>query len=75
MLPEQSLQRLGAERIIVGNHLDDSCEVGKEVSLVLVGEDCRHAGIVELDLFVVDLNKVNSGMSRYERDEGTLNLG
>lgn len=41
--------------------------------MVLVCEDGRDSCVVELDVFVVDSDKVDRGMSGHERCEGIRN--
>lgn len=59
---QKLLQRRGSKGLVVGNHLNQSRQVRKEISLVSVGEHSRHGGVVKLDLLVVDLDKVNVGV-------------
>lgn len=75
MLPEKRLQRVGAKGFVVWNHFDDTGEVCKEVSLVLVGENSRYAGIVELDFLVMYLDEMDSGVPGDERYKSSFNLG
>lgn len=49
--------------------INDISEVGEEVSLILVGKDCGHAGIVKFDIFIVNPDEVDSRVAGNERCE------
>jgi len=70
MLAQDILQSRGIEQRIVGDLVNDISQVGEEVALVLVREDGGHAGVVELDGFVVDAHEVHGGVRGHERREG-----
>lgn len=72
MPPQHLLQRLRVKQGILGNLVDDVCEVRKEVSLVLVRQDRRHARIVELDVVVVHLDEVDGRVYGDQRRKGGL---
>lgn len=42
--------------------------------MVLVGQNSRHAGIVELDFLVMYLDEMDGGVSGDERDKSAFNL-
>ena len=63
MFVEELPQRVGAEILPVGYHVDDTGKVGKEVALVPVGQDRGDGGVVKLDILVVYLDEVNRGVS------------
>lgn len=62
MLLEQPPQRVAAEWLVIGNHLDDACEVGEHVALIPVGKNRGHCGVVELNIEIVHLDEVDSRM-------------
>ena len=49
--------------------VNDVGEVGEEVALVLVGEDCWDTRIVEFDGLVVNSDEVDSRVASNERRE------
>lgn len=61
--------------------INDVGEVGNEITLVPVRQDCRYASVVEINLLVVDLDEMDHGMLRDKRSEriiyelGDLTLG
>lgn len=59
MFLEQLFQRVAVKVLLVWDHVDEGCQVGEEVALVLVCQYCRDACLVELDLLVVYFNKTN----------------
>lgn len=59
VLLEDLFQGLGAKVLVIGHHLNNARQVGKQVSLVSVGQNGRHRGIVELNILVVDLDEMN----------------
>jgi hypothetical protein len=69
MSDENIAQSLGIENRIFRNLVDDVCQVCKEISLVLVGEDGGDASVVELDVFVVDADEMDSWVGGDEGDE------
>lgn len=73
VLLEDSLERVRVERVVVGHHLNDSSQVGKQVALVAVCQDGRDSGVVKLDIFVVDLDKVHVEVFGDQRTESALN--
>lgn len=64
MLNEDAGEGVGIETVIVRHHLDDTREVGKEIALVLVGQDGRDGGRVKLDVVVVNLDEVHVDVFR-----------
>lgn len=60
VLQEEPLECITVEVPIIRDHLHHSCEVGEKVALVSVGQDCGDPSVVELDFFVVYLDKVYS---------------
>ena len=74
MLAEQRLQCIAIKPVLVGNHLDDARQVCEEVALVPVRQHGGHAGVVELDVGVVDLDKVDGGEAGDEGNEGAFYL-
>jgi len=59
--------------VLVWHHLEDAGQVGKQVALVPICQNCRHTGIVELDVFEVHLDKVDGGVGGDEGNESRLN--
>lgn len=45
--------------VVRGHHLDNPCEVGKQVTLVAVREESGHSGRIEFNLVVVDFDKMH----------------
>jgi len=72
MFFEDLFESRGIEDGIIRDQSDDVGEVCKEVALVLVGEDGWHTSCLELDVFVVDLDKVDVWILRHERRKGVL---
>lgn len=72
VLAKNIAQSIGVELCVLGYLIDDVGEIREEVALVLVSKDGRNTGIIELDLVVVHLDKVDSWMGGNERREGLL---
>lgn len=62
MLLENPFQRVTVKVLIVGDHVDNARQVGKQVALVPIRKDCRYGGIVKFYVFVVNFNKMYFGM-------------
>lgn len=56
---EEVLQGRSAEALVIGDQLDDTSEVGEQVSLVAVGQNGGHSRGVKFNVLVVDLDKMN----------------
>jgi hypothetical protein len=70
VLPQDGLEGAGVRGGVGGEVVDDVGQVGEEVALVLVREDGRHAGVVELDVLVGDAHEVHGGVLGHERGQG-----
>lgn len=73
MLLKQLLERIGVKIFVLRNHVDDARHVCNEVALVLVGQDCRDGSIVEFNILVVDLDKVDVGIFGHQRSQSFVN--
>lgn len=69
MLPQHILQRLRIEQRILRYLINDIREIRKQIPLVPIRQDGRHARVIELDLVVVHLDEVDGGVDRHERAE------
>lgn len=58
--------------VLVWHHFEDAGQVGKQIALVAVCQNRRHAGIVELNVFEVHLDKVDGGIGGDEGNESGL---
>jgi len=70
VLDKEVVERIIVEFLVVGKHFHQPGQVGKEIPLVPIGEDGWNRGVVEFDLFVVDLDEVDSrvlGHDGYQR--------
>jgi hypothetical protein len=64
---EYSLEGVAVKVLIFGDHVDDACHVGKQVSLVFVCQDRGHRGRVKFDILIMDFDKVNLRVLRHKR--------
>lgn len=69
VLLEDLFQGLGAKVLVVWHHLNDAGQVGEQVSLVSVGQNGRHCGIVEFNILVVDLDEMNRRVGLDQRHQ------
>lgn len=58
-----------------GHHLDNACEVGKQVALVVVREESGHSGRVEFNLVVVDFDEMHGRIGLDQRQKSIFNGG
>lgn len=72
MLPQHRLQSLGVEESIVWYLIDDVSEVREKVTLVLVCENGGYAGIVKLDVNIMNTDEVDRGIGRNEGNESII---
>lgn len=73
LLVKELSQIVGVELILVWHHLQDAGQVGKQIPLVPICENRRDAGIIELDVLEVDLDKVDGRVGADEGDQSRLN--
>jgi len=67
MLLEQPLEGVAIEILVLGYHLDHTGQVGKQIALIPVCENSRYGSVVELDVFVMHLDKMDNGVCADQR--------